>query len=663
MKIFFICILFLQYIKIIFSIIPVWNLDSSGIKLLNKENNYKYTYDVASGTVWGYQQETFVLKRTIYIDQETQLLKKENNLFIKDDYIGTTEYDDIESAYRDLTQRTYYICPRGRYHVHYYNFTDERNVVNGTLEIDKKFNDNENWDLKCYYQLFEHYLFISYLNSDSKFYQYDFDERRMFYNTSIDQGLYAYHWTVGDDNNQEKKMFAIIKKDNAFKLKDFTVNVNKNQIINFSGSSYIHLTELKSKYQAFFTIDVQPALYYFINYNNETDFQSGFCNNVLIHGSINEEDKQIHEKTPFIFFENVTIDEIKFIYFTKYIYYKISIQNTNKFYYGIIDITLNKIIFNTNESLLYFIPYNSYSMLAITNKMAYQICAIANSDGQCLESCDNGVIIDSTNKNYCGSNCGNGLYTIKPDDICVKECDKNIYYIDDNNKECWLCKDKEGNDGKFKLINIPGTGCLKNKPNNSYYMNQNLYLVTCYTGFNYFEKGNCVEKCSDGFFHEENSQICEECDDMCKTCNKKHNCISCKDGDYLYLNNTNLSIYSCNKCYNNCKNCIQGKDEATINCLSCDINSIYKYLYNNNCIEECPQNSIISENNECIPIDYDLGKKDIIMLSIFIILTGLILLIIILCFCKSICYKSKKSDENLINEINTELIENKELYN
>ena len=42
-------------------------------------------------------------------------------------------------------------------------------------------------------------------------------------------------------------------------------------------------------------------------------------------------------------------------------------------YHGVLDITLNKVIFNTNENIDIFIPYSSNSMLAITKEFAYRI--------------------------------------------------------------------------------------------------------------------------------------------------------------------------------------------------------------------------------------------------------------------------------------------------
>ena len=71
---------------------------------------------------------------------------------------------------------------------------------------------------------------------------------------------------------------------------------------------------------------------------------------------------------------------MKFILYTKYVYYTIYNNKTEEMYHGVLDITLNKIIFNTNEDIDIFIPYSSNSMLAITKESAYRICFIKDNN-------------------------------------------------------------------------------------------------------------------------------------------------------------------------------------------------------------------------------------------------------------------------------------------
>ena len=87
-------------------------------------------------------------------------------------------------------------------------------------------------------------------------------------------------------------------------------------------------------------------------------------------------------------------------------------------------------------------------------------------------------------------------------------------------------------------------------------------------------------------------------------------------------------------------------------------------------MEECP-NGTISNNKECLIDDKNSSNssnsdgeqknsKPNYMLWIFIIIFALVLLIISLIICKKYCSK-RKNDGELINDINTELRENKEL--
>ena len=98
-------------------------------------------------------------------------------------------------------------------------------------------------------------------------------------------------------------------------------------------------------------------------------------------------------------------------------------------------------------------------MLAITDNSAYQICALSDSN-ECIDSCSSGdldITIDSQGRNFCGSldKCQN--YILKPNDICIKDCDLNIFAKD--NRNCGFCKDIDS-DNQYKLLN--STGCLNN---------------------------------------------------------------------------------------------------------------------------------------------------------------------------------------------------------
>ena len=142
--------------------------------------------------------------------------------------------------------------------------------------------------------------------------------------------------------------------------------------------------------------------------------------------------------SPFEFFDNITIDHIDYIPGKKYVYYKLYNHDKKMHYYGVYDIYLNKVIFNTDEDLLEFKPYLGNSILAITNTSTYKICMIRH-EGNCVEECLSDLYenYDSTSYNQCGhtETCKMKLMT---NDICIDSCDHNIYYqIGD---QCWLAK-------------------------------------------------------------------------------------------------------------------------------------------------------------------------------------------------------------------------------
>ena len=85
MKNILIYILFLEYIKISFSLVPLWNFENSAKDLLKSSS--KYEYIVSSGTLWGKEDnfdETYTFKRIIY--KRNDIIMQEHQLFINDQF-------------------------------------------------------------------------------------------------------------------------------------------------------------------------------------------------------------------------------------------------------------------------------------------------------------------------------------------------------------------------------------------------------------------------------------------------------------------------------------------------------------------------------------------------------------------------------------------------
>ena len=681
--------LILIIIKTSLSLLPVWNLTSSSINLLENTNNFYNLVEKDFYYAYYKIQQNFIIDQNGNIIQKYYLQLGKSIEDIK--WMGEIDFDEIESAYAD-NSNNFIVCPKGRFHPYIYFYN---NYQYHEIREPPNFKEQANWDLKCYYQPNENKLFVSYLNSEEYFYEFSLYEQKFL--TSVDnlKQIYGFKWRISNP----KYMYAIEKENNKFYLKRYEITISDKISKNQIGSR--EFTSLKNKYLGFFRKD--NLSFCFINYNdkNVSDFESGYLNENL--EPINDDDStfnsitiSINQASPFEFLENVTINSISFIYDTQYVYYNISINNEiNKFYYGIIDITLNKVVFNTNEDILVFKPYSDNAMLAITNKTVYKICIIRKGD-ECLYKCDNDILptFDSTGYNNCENKCESKIF-LMPDNICIKECDENLFTL--NNNQCWLCKDLS-KEYKYKFINH--TGCRKDMPINSKFVNEHLFLIDCIEGSHYspeqdqcildkchpnciqctsfsenyteqnclscknekhvLENGNCVDNCSIGFFLE--GKNCKKCDISCKTCNKNKNmCTECEDGKYL---DKSSEIHTCKKCSENCLTCSDGEDGEIKNCILCNQSSDFIYFFNKSCWKECPdKNMSKSDKNECYYQNEEnhdenyLAKKDTVMLCIFIVITSILFLIIIICFYKSLCCKGKKEGQHLIDEINKELIE------
>ena len=130
--------------------------------------------------------------------------------------------------------------------------------------------------------------------------------------------------------------------------------------------------------------------------------------------------------SPLEFIDDVEIEEMNFMLYNKFVYYKIKNKNKTKMYHGVLDIVVNKVVFNTDEEIEIFIPYSSKAMLAITPTTAYKIC-IYKENNECVEECENGYNLD-LNGNTCGSksNCPDNQIMLIPNGICFDSYDKHF---------------------------------------------------------------------------------------------------------------------------------------------------------------------------------------------------------------------------------------------
>ena len=578
-----ISIIFPSLFLFCFSVIPNWSLEKSGKNLL-LSSTYNYTV---------YEKE--ILWRKLKM---TRNITKSNGNITYSNYVSLNEEKPIKVPF-DNIQYFYYIfntpiiCPVGPYYP--YNFTKGEYInINNIGDI-------KNLDLKCMYHILSEFFIVSYSPKTSynlfhRYYSYvSWDEiefKGELYDLKINDNYYkgiGNHYPIIYYIKRQKTINFVrtsIKEDGKHHF-DFNDIILLNEI---------QLLETFKKTKGIFRDKTDN--FYFMTYDDIYNFSTGYTNSTFDENfDTSNYTYKINLESPFEFLEELEIKEINFLLRNKFLYYILKSKTTDKLYHGIIDIELNKIIFNTDETINTFIPYSDKAMLAITPTAAYKIC-VYNEGDNCTDNCTDGYVLD-TSGNKCGTSCPKGKMKLIPHDICIDNCDTSINVI--VNEECGLCKYFDS-DKKYKFIN--GTKCLSTIPKEAELFNQDLFILKCKDEYHYqndscvmcfntckecygtsnnetdqkcvecknnlfLENGNCV--CSNGFVLIGNE--CHSCDNnKCQIfSNNSCDCLECKE--HYYLNES-----KCLDCDSNCKTC---KNSAN-DCTSC---YEHEFLLNNKCLK------------------------------------------------------------------------------
>jgi len=500
---------FLNQINFVYSTIPNWNLQDQGIDLLGSGSNTEFTL---------YEKNFNDLNVTL-----KKIITKNDNKITTENiiYIGTefreVEFNDIDSQYKDKLGCGILICPKGKFHPYDFNNNQYLNIPN--------FQDEGNWDLRCY-DHYTGYFLIIYLSNFGKNFFYKFS------GNSIEEynqyGSYIYDFKLQNKdgeqpNDYEYKFSQLYLEGDYLKLKGEVLILNSaNSQIQRNNFANFGLVLGKTYSRATFDNNHK---FYFLTYNSATDFTSGYSESYVDFSDkapyISSVNNPVIVKTdvpPFSFVDNVEIEDINFIMGTNYAYYKINNLDKDKTYYGLIDVVENKVLYNIDDNITLFIPISTTTeMLAITPTSAYKICII-KSDNACLNSCENLMLNPEGNK--CQSGCDSNQVKLMPEGICIKKnlCDTNYYTLNSDETECGLCSYFNPYGNKFKLINT--TGCISPIPNNAEYYNEKLFLLKCKSNYQPNSNNECVIACFE----------------RCATCNEIGNditaqkCSSCKEG-------------------------------------------------------------------------------------------------------------------------------------
>ena len=530
---YYLLFLFNQFL-IVLAPIPNWDFNKHSFDLLTSSEKEYIIYKKED-----YETTVTLKKKITKIDG---IIKSTNYLIIGSE-TREVPFEDIDSHYKDLYGcNGPLICPKGKFHP--YCFNNNVNITHSSEFLEKG-----DWDLRCYNHYTGHFLVFYFQNEYYNFYSKcdestnDNGIKRV---SSINSDIYDYALENGIEGDNHKYKFPHLKNDGGnlqFLRSSFIMNPNDANINLQSPQGEIIITELKQKTQAYFNSNY--CIHYF-TYNNVMDFLSGFSTNIFSYADILNYDSYSvssisitkNERSPLSFLDHVEIKEIKFIAGTQYVYYKIENIDKEKFYYGLIDIELNKIVYNFDQEIIQFIPYldksnsNKGEMLAITPTSAYRIC-IVKTDSSCLTSCPNlnDIILDP-DENNCDGTCNSGKIKLMPEGYCIKEelCNTSIYIKKsvDGEIQCGLCSYFNSDGNIYRLIG--GDECLSNIPNNSENFNSYLYLLQCKNDY-HIENNACVP---DYCFER-----CDACSEISNNVNDQK-CISCKSG--FNLNNGNCEI-------------------------------------------------------------------------------------------------------------------------
>ena len=232
------------------------------------------------------------------------------------------DFEEMGSAYID-EDRNYYICPKGRHHVLKDNRVEK---IHLKQMKPKEFVDEGDWELNCYMQFIKEKqkIFVFYLNKEDYFYQINPNSDEITKVGTTDYKIISYRWTT-EESNGEFPMYAIIEKGKQVGIRRLNFkDLDSSPRIEEDDKSYNYLfTITESNFIGFLNNDLKNSKFYYISYvPGSIDIRSGYVNNL---SEISKPDSFIitnNTESPLKFIDNIVLENIKFINYTKYAYYK-----------------------------------------------------------------------------------------------------------------------------------------------------------------------------------------------------------------------------------------------------------------------------------------------------------------------------------------------------
>ncbi|KAL4460975.1 hypothetical protein ABPG74_016447 [Tetrahymena malaccensis] len=184
--------------------------------------------------------------------------------------------------------------------------------------------------------------------------------------------------------------------------------------------------------------------------------------------------------------------------------------------------------------------------------------------------------------------CYSGFYL--DGQACVAQCATNKYPVLSGN--VWKCE-----------------ACINNCQTCQLDASSKYQCLTCIANYVQTAYDTCSSNCLPGTFkNQQNPPSCDKCSTSCYECiNTNSNCTSCNTQitkKYLFQNQClsdcppgtypNSLTGTCSQCHPNCSLCT----DYTV-CQACQLE--YKYLVNNFCYSTCPNTTVKNSRDQCVP--------------------------------------------------------------
>ena len=195
------------------------------------------------------------------------------------------------------------------------------------------FSINEEWELKCYFQIDEYIMFMAYLNKENILYYYNFHKHE-YGQITMHNLLYDFIWTTNKISDGTYPMVYIDLEDGV-SLVSSKFEINNNE--NFVGKNDIavknNIFEVLSNTNLYFS--ETDYHFYFITYDKEPpNFKSGYSlEDTINYTDINNFQIISNSDSPLDFYYDFKIIQLNLIKGTKYAYYEIYNNIKNKTYH------------------------------------------------------------------------------------------------------------------------------------------------------------------------------------------------------------------------------------------------------------------------------------------------------------------------------------------